>query len=145
MRYILFRGKCLVSGDFIYGDLIQYEPIPCIRPINQDLGENYDYDEIEVDNKTIGQFTGLLDKNGTNIFEGDLIQGCFEPDPSPNFKGCMINLKKYSVNAKVVFFNNGFCLQNLIKGRAKKAWVHKGLSKVKDLEIIGNIHDHAKL
>ena len=68
MREIKFRGKRLDNGEWVYGFLIQYENGWFICNF---IGDAYQY---EVDPSTVGQFTGILDKNEREIYEGDILK-----------------------------------------------------------------------
>ena len=82
-RPILFRGKSLYNGEWVYGDLVHIsggtiiitsqEEGP-VLPDDCDHALEYRIDEFAPgDHETVGQWTGLIDSSGRHIFEGDII------------------------------------------------------------------------
>jgi uncharacterized phage protein (TIGR01671 family) len=145
-RQIKFRGKRIDNGEFVYG---YYFTTPLtaeynIEPINGahfDSGLSYrrhvisneDGVVFEVIPDTVGQFTGVLNINGKEIYEGDII--CAEyPRTRHNF--IVIWDERYCRwNANNIPFNYMYntALSLLLTGLKR------------DIEIIGNIHDNSEL
>ena len=122
MREILFRGKRVGDGEWVVGTLVKMGPVGYVRHfILPDYASAF-YD-IEVDPATVGQYTGLTDKNGVKIFEGDILS---IENPHP-FKPA-IEIVEFS---KVRWTAGVMDLDEILNG-----WL---------CTIIGNIHDNQEL
>ena len=129
MRDIEFRGKRTDNGEWVYGNLVRgcdekYSYV--VEFGNRELCRNY----VNVDPETIGQYTGLKDKNGKRIFEGDIVKSCeyddiyfvryFNDENYPAFD-CVPDVPLCECNGLAFLVNTEGC------------------------EIIGNIYDNPKL
>ena len=129
MRTIKFRGKSIDSNEWLYGDLVRSSDMErCAILVN----DRELYDECEVYPLSIGQFTGLYDKNGREIYEGDII-GC----DNPKIKHLIFYNEKEgrfmaALNGDIENYFIGVC------GLDSDRWMS---SK----EVIGNIHDNPEL
>lgn len=129
MRDILFRGKCLDNDEWVYGDLLQFQD----RTVIHSTANGCRVADA-VDPTTVGQYTGLKDKNGNRIFEGDIVR-YFEHQ----FDG-----KDEPVCGAVVYEEGGFAVRAYFLNNWLWDSIH-GNIQLRDVEIIGNIHDTPEL
>ena len=137
-REILFRGKRTDNGKWECGDLLspnEFNAIPHIVYIAY-LNEYGDIGEIStpVIPETVGQFTGLTDKNGKRIFEGDICRFKRFND---------VHIGKIVFNATTASFVMWY--QPIVGAYGEKATQKMLLSVCDDIEVIGNIHDNPEL
>lgn len=148
-RKIKFRGKT-VSGRWVYGDLLHITNTDGISGTiivkeNQATAQSTDYDNAlcyarnEIDvviPDTVGQFTGLLDKNGKEIYEGDIVS------------------RNYSIYTELGFLAEQVCDINYIGFRQSECKFivvcknhHHDLREPynRQVEIIGNFFDNSDL
>ena len=125
-REILFRGKRLDNGEFIEGSLtVDCHGNCCIyRPLNVPIGGGFQY--FDVDKEAVGQFTGMTDKNGTRIFEGDIVR--------ESFKG---HGRIYHV-----FWDDDYFA---FRAKGEDITYHLDEISQSHCEVIGNIHDNKEL
>ena len=121
MREIEFRGKRTDNGEWVYGYYYVNTWWKNAR-IQCNVNGAYQWNVIP---ETVGQYTGLKDKDGKKIFEGDIIRhGDFNHKPAPYIEIGYIEYK-----------NGGFCILPM----DDFAWCEI------DLEVIGNVYDNPEL
>lgn len=137
MREILFRGKRLDNGEWYYGSYL-FLHISSVDWTGAKRGKPEDVHYIvndqdinyAVDPSTIGQYTGLNDKHGKRIFEGDILGSRYD------------NLYTDDVAIEVVkWFRNGWYIQQ--ENNLPDALCEYGVLPYS--EVIGNVHDNPEL
>lgn len=142
----LFRGKRKDNGEWVEGNLFENDntqfPLFLIGYVVMSRNEYTGGLELngfglnEVDPDTIGECTGLKDKNGKLIFEGDVVR-ILGDQTSEDWK-CV------DYNALIAFLDGGFCaLDGTIEEYGFRRYALARMDF--DLEIIGNIHDNPEL
>ena len=134
MREILFHGKRAKNGEWVEGDLLQ------IKYYNKPIIECKIMPQTPVSSavpvlpEAIGQYTGLTDKNGVRIFEGDICRFKRFND---------IHVGEIVFNVTTASFVMRY--QSIVGAYGEKATQKMLLSVCDDIEVIGNIHDNPEL
>ena len=122
MREIKFRGKRTDNGEMWYGDLSHHTTGKVfIKDIKKGINGTF-----EVVSSTIGQFTGLTDKNGKEIYEGDIV-----------------SLNKHLLGRYIVKYDIKNTRFSMYRDNYEQAGFN--LETMKNYEVIGNIHDDLPL
>ena len=141
MREILFRGKRLDNGEWAEGYLYEHEPALVGIVSENDVPEPSKWfiartgfadwnmprpvEFVEIDPSTVGQYTGMKDKNGKKVFEGDIIRKTNEGRHPQIFTA---NIRtNFRVNEEVYYSPCDHFTESC------------------EYEIIGNIHDNSEL
>ena len=138
MREILFRGKTLEENPRWVKGYYTFDHKPWIDVKD---GNNFCiFDSREIDPSTLGEFTGLYDRNGVRVFEGDILRISKETDPLGNYYYPKV---PYPCNVIVKW---DFCAWNWETITKDKryisfpyAWGHYSC------EVIGNVYDNPEL
>ena len=130
MREILLRGKRTINGDWAYGDFVHGNERKSLRDsIFVYDSETQSFNDYDINPSTLGQYTGLTDKNGKRIFEGDIAKVLQGKDKDIAYVG---------------FENGAFMLYpktgNIYERTLWEYWYNDW-----DVEVIGNITDNPEL
>ena len=133
MREILFHGKRADNGEWVEGDVLQtryhsghieYQIMPQ-TPVSS---------AVPVLPETVGQYTGLTDRNGKRIFEGDICKFKRFND---------VHIGKVVFNVTTASFIMWY--QPIVGAYGEKATQKMLLSVCDNIEVVGNIHDNPEL
>ena len=123
-REIRFRGKRTDNEEWVYGDLLRrYGMTEIYRPSGT----------IPIVSETVGQFTGLLDKNGKEIFEGDILYDKYEDELEDNGYG--------EVYYEVVFKDGAF---GFMGETTDQFWIFS-YNPIATEVVVSNIFDNPEL
>lgn len=125
MREILFRGKHMAGSPWCYGNLaVRKDGVAIITPDETPCGV---YGQVDPD--TVGQYTGLNDKNGQKIFEGDIVSAHFDDNYPENESRAIVEWGNFGWNTHQPGYE-----PDAITEFDKNLWL-----------VIGNIHDNPEL
>ena len=140
MREILFRGKRIDNGEWAKS---QYPLGTMFAGCVQN----------DFDPSTVGQYTGLTDKNGVKIFEGDIVRYTFDSpdDPTATENGLKVRTGRifwsdWRASFAVTAGRNGsVSLNNDVACYVRGRQVYEYVRGANTVEVIGNIHDNPEL
>ena len=125
MRTIKFRGQKTTNGVWVYGSLVYSNEIQTAIYFQTGRGLVKSMEWVYVNPETVGQFTGLYDKNEKEIYEGDILK----------VQGLGEKIEVRFVRGVFAFLWNGDLDDEAPINAPTQAWA----------EVVGNIHDNPKL
>lgn len=142
MRTIKFRGKRIDGKGFAFGSLI----LPNSENENTYI-QGWNGAKFKVIPETVGQFTGLHDKNGKEIYEGDIVNwGMHLPNSEERFHRYAIVEFNPDIQFKIIFYINS---QNGVKKETDGHIFRFGQFTYKEtekhLQVLGNIYENPEL
>ena len=139
MREILFRGKRLNSKEWVYGQVIVDDEGCSIYTHSQDISGDIYSGLRYINGSTISQYIGIKDKNGTNIFEGDILRIAIikDIDDEIEYKFGSVEFSTRSLEYIIRSKEGLVCGFGVILNGA-------GFYEF-ELEVVGNIHDNKDL
>ena len=143
MRTIKFRGKKVTNGVWSYGSLVYSNEIDAAIYYQTGKGLVKSMEWVYVKPDTVGQFTGLLDKNGKEIYEGDVLRS----DEYPY--SCIGDNGRDDYYAVVYYCEEGACFGTVTAKNPSSdvGGISDGIlddverEKMKNFEVIGNVYD----
>ena len=148
MREILFRAKNKnlgwVEGFYTEGYYLDGTPVSWIEIVDRRKKET---ESITVDPQTVGQYTGLTDKNGRNIFEGDILEFEDVGETGYEYKEGF----DFTNRAAVVWEHGRWCMDKFLETNSgvvddMNGHFHDDFILVfGGGKVIGNIHDNPEL
>lgn len=141
-REIKFRGKRVDTGEWVYGSLVKYSFHNSIDYVEQIEIVELNAHAFEVHPETVGQYTGLKDKHGIEIYEGDII--AYYPYEGENRDTGKMHTKLFVEWDKIGAF--------VLKLHPSEVTTYATISEEcfdnhypHQMEIAGNIHDNPEL
>lgn len=138
MREILFRGKFTKTGEWVYGSAYCSAEKTIIIEVSETMPTRIEGKYVIP--KTVGQYTGLCDKNGKNgkkIFEGDIVKVRVTENTG-------YGTKKYE-SIYEIKYHEEYCYFYLAREKNNLLFDGNWSYFVSQFEVIGNIHDNPEL